>query len=316
MTTRRQHYVWQHYLEGWQRTDGRVVCLRDGKVFNVNPRRILVERDYYKLSVLTRSDVRILDAFARRVHPRLYKVNTAFLRDMVHIANANAIIQQSNAPRDDKKYARSLVIDIQEKLHAGIERGALPIMRELRQRRTDFLSDDAKTITFYNFLAHQYFRTKTMHERIGAALKPELTDERIHRLRGLLCYCFATNLGCDLYVDRNNLDVVYLTNISDRDLITSDQPVINLLGEDDDKPPEDLILFYPILPSIGVAIAPKHFGVRSARVRRDVVTALNRFVAWQASKHLVSTSDEALNEFVDGLPKRRPPLEGVFGWAI
>ena len=311
MTTRRQHYVWRYYLEGWHRGDGQVACLRDGKVFRANPRKILVERDFYRLSVVTQSDMRILDALMRSWHPRSRELNQAFVVDMAYVANANAVVQQSSASNADKEYARSLVIDMQEQMHARIERDALPILMDLRQRRIDFLSVDEMTVCFYHYIAHQYFRTRAIRERVSRALAPDLSDGRIARLRGLLCYCVANNLGGDLYVDRRNLDIVFLTNDSHLDLITGDQPVGNLLSEEGDVPPEDLILYYPLLPRLGMLVVPRRYGLRSVDICRDRVTVLNQFVAWKASQFLVSRSDGALAGFVGGFPTRKPALQGL-----
>ena len=65
-TTRRQHYVWRHYLEAWEFKDGLTNCLREGRIFTSNPVNIMVERDFYKLSSVTRMEVKFLELFLKK----------------------------------------------------------------------------------------------------------------------------------------------------------------------------------------------------------------------------------------------------------
>ena len=313
MTTRRPHYVWRHYLQGWQLRNDRVTCLREGRVFSVNPRRIMIERDFYKLAVMTRENVELLVSFTKRSNAHLGRLNRDFINTMVHIANTNVIIQRGDASHSDKKFAQSLVIEAEDRIHGQIERNVLPILRELRQQRTDFLTDRDLTISFFHYLAHQYFRTKTMRNRIGDVLNAEFPGRGAGRLQNLLCYCSANNLGSSLYVDRKNLDITFVENASNVDLVTGDQPVVNLLSTEGEEPPEEVIIYYPLSPRVGLLVAPRQYNVHSGDLGQDRVAELNRFIAWQSSQFLVSRSICALEEFVDGWPKRKPPIPGIVG---
>lgn len=50
-TTRRQHYVWQYYLEKWK-VDNKVWVIRDKKVFQSSTKNIMVETDLYQVHKL------------------------------------------------------------------------------------------------------------------------------------------------------------------------------------------------------------------------------------------------------------------------
>ena len=45
-------------------------------------------------------------------------------------------------------------------LHSGTEEIAIPLIKELRQERLDFLEDETSVSYFYHFIGHQYFRTQ------------------------------------------------------------------------------------------------------------------------------------------------------------
>ena len=54
--TRRQHHVWRSYLEAWA-TDAQIFCLQEGRIFRTNVANVGVERDFYKLHMLTDADI-------------------------------------------------------------------------------------------------------------------------------------------------------------------------------------------------------------------------------------------------------------------
>ena len=64
MTIRNQHFVWRYYLEAWQNEDGLVISSRKGNILPpTNPRNLMAQRYYYKLSKFTSPDVVILSSF-------------------------------------------------------------------------------------------------------------------------------------------------------------------------------------------------------------------------------------------------------------
>ena len=298
MITRKQHYVWRYYLAGWQQEDELVLCLRDGKKFATNPVNIMAERDFYRLSELTKSDVMFFEAWLARQNRAMRTVHRSLLIALGRIANGNALIQGSkSASAKDKALVRSLVIEMEEKLQAEIEERALPLVEELRRKRIGFLDEDQRAMTFFQFIAHQYFRTKSIREAITSASRLEDPRQDFGRLGNILCYCAAENVGCSLYVDRGNTDVVFLANDTELGFITGDQPIVNLITSDDESPPDDLVLYYPISPNLAVLIAPKKYRFHSMKVCRQIVQQLNEFIAWKSRHFLVSYSSRDLQTF-------------------
>ena len=120
-----------------------------------------------------------------------------------------------------------------------------------------------RQISFFQFLAHQYFRTRRVREMHGKILATLSPDYDFSRLRHVLGYCFAENFGSSLFVDRKRLHIVFLRNQSDG-FITGDQPIVNLAFKESMKY-DDVILYYPLLPSLAVLVGFTSFQHGSIR---------------------------------------------------
>lgn len=307
MITRNQHYVWRHYLEAWQQANGLVNCLREGRLFATNPRNVMAERDFYKLSPVTKTDAIFFFRWLQSQNQHLKNVNRSLFISLARFANANEMIQrQGTASIAEKSYAQSIVIEAEEKLQGEIERGAFPILRELRQQRVEFLKNDDTAMKFFNFIAHQYFRTKSIREGIGWVLSREFQGYNFGRIRNLFCHCFATSLGASLFLDRDNLEILFLQCVDGPSFITGDQPVINLMTAGDDSPPNELVLFYPLAPDLAMLLPPKKYGIESAGVSSETVNELNEFIAWKSSQLLIAASGDCLRKYVNNSPIGRP----------
>ena len=214
--TRRQHYVWRYYLEGWLRDNGQVYCFRNGNLFSTNPKNIMVERDFYRVSNLTRNDKAFFESWLEQLDPHLQEVNRGIYRLFLRVSNANNLLQ--NLPGVSHKHklkARAALIDAEEKLHADTENGAVPMLQQLRRGRTDFLKDYETTILFFHFIAHQFFRTKSVRDAASGAFRSSDKNYDYGRLRNLFCYCVANNLSKSLFVNRGRFYVSFLRNTND-----------------------------------------------------------------------------------------------------
>lgn len=308
MTTRRQHHVWRHYLEGWTREDKQVFCLRHGSLFPTNPINVMVERDFYRLAPLSKDDVQMFSYWLNeKCEPHMRAMNQSTFNTFAKIANGNEIIQSMKSATDaEKTFAQSLAIEAEERLHQGIENMALPVINELRQERLDFLNDQASTINFFNFIAHQYFRTKRMREKTGEILETVSPDYDFSRLRHVFCHCFANNFGGSLFVDRRRLQFLFLRNQS-LGLITGDQPIVNLVrGET--LMHDDGILYYPLCSSVGLLVGLGIGREGSVDVSDEAAKRLNETIAFLSDQFLVAASDKLLTMFIDNKPIEKPDI--------
>ena len=104
MVTRKQHYVWRYYLEAWRHENGLVHCLREGKIFATNPVNIMAERDFYRLSELTKPDVMFFEAWLARQNRDMRSVHRSLLIALGRIANGNALVQNSKTASEDENH--------------------------------------------------------------------------------------------------------------------------------------------------------------------------------------------------------------------
>ena len=302
MVTRRQHYVWRHYLEMWQREDGLVSCLRDQKIFRSNLINIMLERDFSKLHKLTRADLSILQKLLIETtgSPYLREVHKDLIEKWVFIAEANEIAQvHPKSSGADREMARKLAIKAEEMLHCGVEESARPILETLRNKDGNVIYSDDTAIPFFNFISHQFFRTKRMRDAIVEAGEGILPAENIQRIRNLLGYCYATNIGGSLYGDRHGWEIIFLDCPAGTEFITGGQPVVNVLGNKDGRPPEELAFYYPLSPNLAMILAPKSLELRAVFTKFDIAATneINDLIAWESGQFLIARSSDQLTRY-------------------
>ena len=307
MTTRMQHNVWRYYLESWSNSKNQVYCLRNENLFLTNPKKIMVERDFYRMIPFTKEDVIFFEYWLKeKCEPAMQTLNQSTFNNFMKIANGNEIIQKmKNVTDEEKAYVLNSVIESEEKLHQGIESSAIPVIKELRQKQLGFLNDQKLAISFFNFIAHQYFRTKRMREQIGEVLSTLSPGYDFGRLRHVFCFCFADNFGYTLFVDRRRLDIVFLKNKSN-EFITGDQPIVNLAHKENMEH-DDVALYYPLCPNLAILISFKKIHGRSMEMPNEVTEKLNEAIAFNANQFLVGASKTLLKKFIKK-PVKRPDV--------
>lgn len=307
MTARNQHYVWRYYLTAWQNNDGLINCLLRGKMLRTNPRNIMAERDFYKMSRFTQSDIAFFATWLDRLESKEMAELHWFILDMMLFGTTmNDMIQRSDLPDDAKWMAQSAVIEGHERIHGMIEAGALPTIRQLRQGCTSSLENDKAAIAFFRYVGHQYCRTKSVRDAIEHTLRQPSPIGDLSRLANIMCLCVAENIGVWLFSVRSDLDVCMLQNDNDIDFITGDQPLVNLAGGDGLRPPDELVLYYPVSPRLAMIIARSRHGIRATNVPRRTVERLNDFIRWRSRVCLVSESRELLQNFAKRPLSKRP----------
>ena len=297
MPTHRPHTVWRHYLEAWQDQRGFVHFSRNGEILPPsNPVNVMVARHTYKLPLITQTDVRFLELFIEQTgRAALRPSHRKLVANWARISHANELIKNNGgASAEDRRYVEGLVIDAEEMLHSKTEEIALPILAALRQKRNNFLNSYEEAIVFFHFIAHQYFRTEPGREAIGETLVQGFPGHDFDRLRNIISYIGAENVGNSLFVDRKEYDIVFAENRCDLGFITGDQPVINLLGTGDGSETKELAFYYPLSPQLSCVLAPKIYRLRSESISSDIVQELNSLIAWESKQFLVANSDTDL----------------------
>ena len=314
MTTRRQHYVWQHYLRGWQDDRKKVFCLRKGIIFRTSTSNIMAERDFYKVPQISKIDVDFLKfSIISRSNKHYQSMHESLLDVFTRISAAYTTIQKiEKTPVHIKEYVTDLVIEIEEHIHQAVEGEAAPILDQLRSKKLDFLNSTDSTISFFHYVAHQYMRTKKIHESIEGELRNSPWGHDFSHLTNLVCHLGAVNLGGSLYVDRHDFDFTFLENTTDVGFITGDQPLINLLATRRTTGPENFIAYYPLSSRLSLLISPTRFTPSSTHVTRHLVEYFNHCIAWQSKDSLVSDSVSDLEITHGNWPLQHPSFYDQF----
>ena len=319
MTTRKQHYVWRFYLEAWANDDGKVPFARNGEIKPAsNPINVMAERDFYRLPRVNGEDARFLDEFIRLTPgTELQAVHRSFVSNMAYVSRAHDFIRTSDtATAEEKQLVLATAIEFEEKLQGGIEQEAKPLLEQLRNKKRGFLNDDESAIIFYHYLAQQYFRTKRIRTAIGRELVRIDANAEYGRLTNIVCHIAAVNFGGNLFLDRRQLNVVFLGARDDAAFITGDQPAVNLMGTGDERETSEIALFYPLAPELSCLIAPEDRKLGSFNLSADMVNQLNDVVAWEAVSFLVGNSHDVLRRVIGERPRSRPPSDRVFDALI
>jgi hypothetical protein len=142
----------------------------------------------------------------------------------------------------------------------------------------------------------QYVRTNGIKARIlqGGQRFPDVNLEKIWNV---LSHIFATNIGLSLYLERQNLRMVLLKNQTQKELITGDQPVINIRAKAlDTNPPDDVELYYPVSPYQAIMITKRleKSPLDKILMNDTDVDKYNAMIASHSFEQIFAASKEAL----------------------
>ena len=288
------HYVPCFYLRAWAQND-QIWCLRDGKSFQANVKKIGGEKYFYELPDLTQKDVRLLQEFViDRCHPAGRKVHENLLN-----AFLIAILAKKRAPLvpnldpEKLRVVYEIVANLDETRYTAIEDRFQPLLGSMLRDDLTFLSEQEKAMEFFHWIGTQYFRTKKRREAAVARIKVPFEDVR--RVWPLMTHIFAVNMGGDLFRRRAENQIIILENETDVPFITGDQPIINLVPlQSDGSPSERIELYYPLSPSKSMLLVEDE-ALRQTSLTRDQVIDYNLQIASHSYDQIYAVSEESLN---------------------
>jgi len=273
---KKQHYVWEHYLKEWA-TNNQIWCKRAGKTFKTSTENVAQERYFYELEPLLQSEIALLRNMINKGSSLSRFVNLSSLKTYVLIANSQG---------DASKFGI-------EWHHSMIEGKAAPVLTELRSGNEKVLEDKQSKIALCMYLGHQYTRTKKARNSFAASREdfiiPEKYDDcNLNRIHGAMSFILANSIGSSLC---DHLDLKLIKNQSSKKLITSDQPIYNLLAISGDISKESLI-YFPVSPKL--AIFAKKIPNNASIEDEDKVKNLNAFMVNNSLESVFATSEEEL----------------------
>ena len=305
MIKRNHHYVWKHYIDAWANQNGKIYCSRHNKnPFPTNPKNVMVERDFYKLHLLDKHDVEFLNAYIERTAlPELKQALHGFAKLFFFIPIANAALQNdSYSSPAQKRAAKKLLIEAEENIHAKIENEAVPLLNELRNKRSEFVRSDEFAATFFLFITQQYCRTKRIRDDVKIIPLEIVPKRNFSKLANIICYINAVKIAFTLYSMNDELDIAFLENSENLGFVTGDQPVINLLANRGGGSTTGTTLYYPLSPNLSCLIGPKQHELQSKQVPDKIVEELNGFIAWNSNHFIVGDSITSIQRAIEKRP--------------
>lgn len=256
---RRHHYVWRRYLKPWAQ-DEKIFALINGKIANPNLMGIAQKRDFYEFSPLTDEDIIFIRMLVvERAIPDLRALHEDTLALYLSMQRALSIAHMHAGKSDElDKYSAATKSNFVEDWHGTIEKSADHHLDMLSRGCVAFYEDKTNCIDFATFIATQYLRTNNRKASILSLPSP-IPPGTVERTWTLLVHMLATNIAWHLFATRTENTLKVLTNPTEQDFITSDQPVINVLAHSNQigVVPEQVEFYYPITPKIAVFLG-KH----------------------------------------------------------
>ena len=241
MNKKRQHYIWKKYLYPWCH-DKKIYANRRGNLFTPNIDNVGLENYFYYAEKLSSNEIEIIKYIIHSRHETAIPLLSQVLE-----------IYQMASISEEKK------INLIEEYHTLIEHSIHKSLEQLYNMDLSFFEDNDMKAKFCYFLGLQYSRTKNMKERITENIPIELLPSekkknvRPNVLAMLFSLMSAEVIGNWIFTYGN---FCFLINKTDSNLITSDQPIINLwkVREVEDQILGTMKFYYPLTPRLALYI--------------------------------------------------------------
>lgn len=299
--TRRQHYVWKHYLRAWEQQGRVCVQRKDGRQFDTSADNIAVMRDFYRLPILSEEDEAFIRCYIDTINrPMLRDLSMGWLDTIAAPSRLRRSLEQRGINEAEMQAEIEKVeIQSEESFHSGIESDAVRLLDELRSGRIDLWGNDDDVMDFAFFLSLQHVRTKRMQDLIAAGYAEGPEREAMLRRWPVLRLVSATNMAWSIFAERADWRLRVLKAPGQIGFVTSDQPTQNVLPGDCH---DSLALFYPVGPRSAVLL--EHARNESVVGEDDdlsdgAVDALNRKTYDYSHEQVFGTDLEYLASIAD-----------------
>ncbi len=296
--TRRQHYVWKHYLEGWS-TDGTIAVKRKGrKSFRANPINVGLEKDFYRLPILTDEDIDFIRRYVAEFPNQELRDLVADWLDLYCLPTKvrRILTGMSLSSEEIDKATENALIQAEESMHSYLEGDSVDLLAQLRDGDDKLWDDDDLAEGFVLFLSFQHTRTKKIRDTMLTAARTDEEREAVSRRFPVIRAMTATALGWSILIEKQAWRLRILKATGSLEFITSDQPTRNLL---EPKGKNDLAIYYPVSPQVAVLLEHKlnPSAIASGDALDDCeVRVLNELVVDYCHEQIFGTNTEYLEK--------------------
>jgi len=278
--TKNQHHVFRHYLESWKIPNK---SRKENKnIFSTNPKNVGVERYFYRFPILSDNDMKVakyigsvltsksmnkeLEQLVKQIF-NFYNGRRAFV-DAVEASKHFRQWFKNNIGTNDEyealtnsndKCTADYIYEGLESRYCHAENAGAYGLAKVQSGDLSFWEDTDERNKFCYFLCNQYFRTKSMRDKLSRCLRDKILDLKKH---GIVDSLYKPNMNgisqiiCD-YMEAYlfcsdelfTKTPILLSNTTRTPFITSDNPIVNISECDDKGNPVDFILYFPVTPS-------------------------------------------------------------------
>jgi len=271
--------------------------------FYPNLEGIAQEKYFYKLRHLSAEDLAFVQKFVidqspevlREKHEHWINIFTAVQKRKDYAKRHGISNPELDAMIDE------LECNLEENLHGLTERISIPLLDQMRENDLKFYTNDEDCIIFYHYLSTQYFRTNPMKKRMCYAYK-SLGLDNYNATWNITAHIHAANLGATLYRNRKRYEPLILNNDSSSNLITGDQPIINVhntAGGMKPTEPTGLEFYYPLGPDRALFLRDllNSSGDVKQRLQSKDVKYYNKRIALNCFSQIYAKSKNDLREY-------------------
>lgn len=299
---KQQHYVWKRYLKAWAGGDDSVWALRGSNIFESNVRNLGQQRYFYELHPFTNQDMLFLKAWIELSNnEHLRKLNYWWV-DYYEMIFKLLDGLRSKGGDDAHSLVSRALRNIEEEIQGSIESSGDRVLTKLQKGQADFFRNGSDEVNdFIIFICHQFLRTKKQRDGMRKHLSSlcESVGVNLEAIIAPIRHISATNIGWALYSDRRDYRLLILDAPEGMELITSDQPVVNLEAYDFEHDLKELDevkelgFYYPVTPH-RAALLTKRQGFSESLTVLDV-DRLNRMMMKASHEMVFATNKEMLS---------------------
>ncbi len=305
--TKKQHYVWRHYLSTWKNNPddkGIWTGLLEQKVIRKISLMDVAQKSYfYKLEELTDAELDFLKNFSKSLPEKAKSVAEDIVNRYSLYMQMKRNIATNKTQNNDEYMCQVKKTEAEtiETIQSKIENLGFGLIKCQNIKDVQLLVEESEDDILY-YLFVQYSRTRAMKSRAVESMQDREDMQEIAQK----CWPFF-NLVCakqlaENMAKKNDYRFVYVHNKGRVPFIAGDQPVINAKSNDVDENgfAKDLELYYPLSPKAALVIEFTQ-GERFSEidVDDDYVRQHNLMIAKEAQFHIFANEEGVLNNIID-----------------
>lgn len=247
--TKKSHFVKQEYLKNWSHDNNSVLVSMNGSPYkSESTASICYERYMYRMELLSDNEVMQLKYFYANSPDIVKKINDEFIDDWQLCCKLIKALESEK----NKEFLKKMLIQTGEDLQTNLESAYTKKIKNcILNCDESFLFDDDEKLNFCLFLFSQYLRTQKKKQAIMFNYN-EADEERKKRFplnpvrMWKVLIFIMTNMASYTMLLKPNLHIEFIKS-TEKLLITGDQPIVNIIGDDSVER-----FYFPISPTVGL----------------------------------------------------------------